>query len=102
MAESLVETGLTFVTANGNRWMRHSVGLDIDYVRGHIDTPAATLFEALPLMQKLLVVRAVTELSVCRFRATRHDPDYQPTEYAAWTQVIYQLIGSEGLERLGV
>lgn len=102
MAESTVETGLTFVTDNGGRWMKHSVGLDIDYVRSHLEGKAVERFDLLPLMQKLLLVRAVTELSVCRFRQTRHDPDYSPNEYEAWVAVIHSLIGDKGLEMLGV
>lgn len=102
MADSLVETGMTFVTANGSRWMKHTVGLDIDYVVAHIEEPALDRFEDLTLMNKLLVTRAVTELSVCRFRQTRDDPDYEPNEYGAWIKVIVTLIGDEGLERLGV
>ncbi len=102
MSDSMVETGLTFVTANGQRWMKHSVGLDIDYVVGHLDGEAEDQFGKLTLLQKLLVVRAVTELSVCRFRQTRHDPDYHPNEYEAWVAVIHTLIGDEGLERLGL
>ena len=99
---TVVETGLSFAVAGGNRWMKHSVGLDTDYVAGHLDEPALTEFEELTLMNKLLVVRAVTELSVCRFRQTRKDPDYHPNEYGAWVAVIEKLIGSEGLDRLGV
>lgn len=102
IAEGMVETGLSFATNNGNRWMKHSVGLDVDYVRGHISEEAGERFDSLPLMQKLLVVRAVTELSVCRFRQTRHDPDYTPNEYEAWVKVINELIGYEGLDRLGI
>lgn len=102
MADSLIETGLTFVTSNGQRWMKHTVGLDIDNVVGHLDAPAIDRFEELPLLQKVLVVRAVTELSVCRFRQTRHDPDYTPNEYDAWVAVIDQLIGLDGTGRLGL
>ncbi len=101
-ARSLVETGMTFVTANGQRWMKHSVGLDIDYVASHLEGPAAEEFEELTLMNKLLAVRAVTELSVCKFRATRHDPDYSPNEYGSWVLVLKTLLGDEGLERLGL
>jgi hypothetical protein len=93
---------MTFVTANGQRWMKHTVGLDIDYVAAHLEEPALENFEELELMNKLLVVRAVTELSVCRFRQTRHDPDYEPNEYGAWSVVIQKLIGDKGLERLGI
>lgn len=97
-----IETGLSFTSASGSRWMKHSVGLDSDFVSGHLDDPAAAKYEELSLMNKLLVVRAVTELSVCRFRQTSKDPDYTPQTYLAWISVIHQLIGDEGLERLGV
>jgi hypothetical protein len=101
VADSIIETGISFVATN-DRWMKHTVGLDIDYVRGHLGDPAGERFDELPLLQKVLVVRAVTELSVCRFRQTRKDPDYTPQDYAAWVKVIEHLIGLEGSERLGL
>lgn len=100
-AEAMVETGISFV-ATSDRWMKHAVGLDIDYVRGHLDTPAVERFDELPLLSKILMVRAVTELSVCRFRQTRKDPDYTPQEYDAWVQVISTLVGLDGTDRLGL
>jgi hypothetical protein len=78
------------------------VGLDIDYIEAHIDGEARERFDALPLLKKILMVRAVTELSICLFRHTRHDPDYHPNEYESWVLVIKNLIGTEGIERLGV
>lgn len=102
MSKALIETGMTFVTTNGQRWMKHTVGLDADYVAAHLDDEALERFDGLTLSNKLLVVRAVTELSVCRFRQTRKDPDYTPNEYGAWVLVIHNLIGEEGTERLGL
>ncbi len=102
MSNSLVESGHSFATANSNRWVKHTVGLDIDYVEAHLDDEALERFNRLGLLQKVLVVRAVTELSVCRFRQTRKDPDYDINEYEAWAQVIHTLIGVVGTERLGM
>lgn len=102
MNQAIVETGLSFATTNGDRWMKHMVGLDVDYVHSHMDDEAAQRFEELDLMKKLLVVRAVTELSVCRFRQTRHDPDYSPNEYTQWVKVIHNLVGENGIGRLGI
>lgn len=102
MADAIIETGVTFTTANGQRWMKHVVGLDIDYVESHMEGAASEAFRGLTLMNKLLCVRAVTELSVCRFRETRSDPEYSPNEPLAWVQVIENLVGTEGLEKLGL
>ena len=99
---AMVETGMTFVTLNGNRWMKHTSAVDSDFVVAHIEGKALVMFQALTAMEKLLVIRAVTELSMCKFRQTRKDPDYDLSEYEAWIRVIVTLIGSEGIERLGV
>ncbi len=96
-----VETGVSFATPEGNRWLTHKVAIDADYVSAHLDTPALDNFDELTLSDKLLVVRAVTELSVARFRGTRHDPDYDDAEYSIWVQVITAKVGTEGTERLG-
>lgn len=99
---AMVETGMTFVTTNGNRWMKHTSAVDSDFVVAHIDGSALGLFNALTAMEKLLVVRAVTELSMCKFRQTRKDPDYDPNEYVAWIKVIVHHLGDEGIEKLGL
>ncbi len=96
-----VETGVSFATSGGNRWLTHKVSVDADFVSAHLDDPALSKFDGLTISDKLLVVRAVTELSVARFRHTRHDPDYHENEYPMWVTVIEKKIGSEGTERLG-
>ncbi len=96
----LVETGVSFATANGNRWLTHKVAIDADFVTAHLDGPALGRFASLSLPDKLLVVRAVTEMSVARFRRTRHDPDYNDAEYGIWGGVISKKLGSDGTERL--
>ncbi len=97
----LVETGVSFATANGQRWLTHKVAIDADFLTAHLDSPALDNFDALSLPDKLLVVRAVTEMSVARFRKTRHDPDYAEAEYGIWASIITKKIGTEGTERLG-
>ncbi len=96
-----VETGVSFATSSGNRWLTHKVSVDADFVLAHLDGRALEKFIELTVSDKLLVVRAVTELSVARFRHTRHDPDYDPNEYPMWITVIEKKLGSEGTERLG-
>ncbi len=98
----IVETGITFVTANGGKWMKHTVGLDFDYVEAHLDGEALERYGNLDLMEKILAVRAVTELSVSRYRETQGDPDWSPNQYGAWLKVLKQLLGDKGIGRLGV
>ena len=98
----MVESGMTFVTLNGNRWMKHTSAVDSDFVVAHIEAEALVMYRALTAMEKLLVVRAITELSMCKFRHTRKDPDYDLSEYEAWIRVVVTLIGSEGIEKLGL
>lgn len=99
---NMVETGITFVTANGGKWMKHTVGLDIDYVVSHLEGPALERFDDLTLINKVMVVRAVTELSVLRYRETSGDVDWNPNMDGAWLHVLKALIGSDGIDRLGV
>ncbi len=99
---AMVETGMTFVTLNGNRWMKHTSAVDSDFVVAHIEGEALELYEALTAMSKMLVVRAITELSMCKFRQTRKDPDYDLSEYEAWIRVVVHHLGSEGIEKLGL
>ncbi len=60
----MIQTGLTFVTAQGGHWRKHVVALDIDYVRAHLDEERVKVFDDLDLMEKILVVRAVTEMAL--------------------------------------
>lgn len=97
----LVETGVSF-TPNATRWLSHKVAVDADFVRAHLDEPAINRFDALTAQNKIMVVRAVTEVSVARYRETRKDPDFTPGERETWLLVLEKLIGSEGWSRLGV
>lgn len=101
MSELLIETGVSFASTS-ERWMAHKVALDADYVVAHLEEPALSRFDKLSLMQKTLVVRAITEMSVAKFRSSRKDPDYNGIDYELFQNVIHKLIGDEGLERLGL
>jgi len=98
----MIETGLTFVSANGGVWRKHVVGLDIDTVRAHLDDERQTVFDELDLLEKILVVRAVTELALLKWRETNDDPAFDPNAYPAWKLVIEAKLGSLGWEMLGV
>lgn len=100
--ELMIETGTSFAVGDGSRWMNHKVAMDHDFLLAHIDSPALEKWETLRLSQKMLLVRAVTELSVAKFRKTRKDPAYEPSETEVWKQLITRLLGDEGLERLGL
>ncbi len=102
MTDSMIETGLTFVSANGGNWRKHVVALDVDYVRAHLDEERQVTFDALDLMEKILVVRAVTELALLKWRETNDDPAYDPNQYPAWRKVLEAKLGPIGWEMLGV
>lgn len=99
--ESMVETGVSF-TSRGGQWRKHSVALDLEIVGSRLEGEAVEKWEALPLSQQILVVRAIEEVLLCQFRKTRHDPDYTEGEEKAWVSVLDKLVGSEGRQRVGV
>lgn len=102
MSASLIETGISFTTASGNRWLKHAVALDLEVVESRLEEPALARWLGLPLSEQILVVRAIEELMLCVFRRTRHDPDFSEQEVLAWQKVISMKVGVEGLDRVGV
>lgn len=104
MAEAMVETGISFAARNsgGDRWLSHKIALDMDYLRQRLEGEARDRFDGLPLTKQILAVRVVTELMLCVFRRTRHDPDYDPAEVEVWRKTLINLLGEEGLENVGI
>lgn len=101
LSNSMIETGITFVDETG-RWLKHSVALDLELVGARLDEPALSRFEALPLTKQILMVRAIEELMLCVFRRTRRDPEYREGEHESWQKVVHELVGDDGLGRIGV
>lgn len=98
---SMVETGVSFANAEG-KWLKHSVALDLEIVEARLDEPALGKWQKLPLTKQILAIRAIEELMLCTFRRTRKDPDYREGEEDAWMAVLEKLIGTEGLDRVGL
>lgn len=101
LSSSMIETGITFVDEAG-RWLKHTVALDLELVGSRLEEPALSRFEALPLTKQILLLRAIEELMLCVFRRTRKDPEYREGEHESWLKVIHELVGEEGLGRIGV
>ena len=100
-SDPMIETGVSFAV-HDRRWASHKIGLSFDQVAGSLEAPALEKWLELSLIQRVFLVRAVAEIALCKFRETRKDPDYAPTEITAWRTVVHGLVGSEGLERLGL
>jgi hypothetical protein len=98
-AEPMVETGISFASTE-RRWHTHRIGLSFDQVRGCLAGPAQEAFDALSLVRRVFLVRAVEEVALCKFRETRDDPDYRPEEIMVWRGLVHTLLGDEGLEGL--
>lgn len=98
---SMIETGVSFTDPAG-RWVKHAIALDLEVVAARLDGEALERFETLPLAKQILCVRAIEELMLCVFRRTRKDPEYSPKEDESWKAVLEKLIGSEGLDRVGI
>jgi len=97
-----VETGVTFVTLDGGHWHKHSITMDSDAILARITDAAVERFEALTLMQETLLLRAVEEISLCRFRESNKDTTYTVAEYEAWKLVVTTLLGKVGIDGLGI
>lgn len=104
MAEVSVETGISFTAqgSGGERWHKHAVMIDLDYLRSRLEGPALERLSALPVTRQILAVRCVTEIMVCVFRETRRDPSFDPAEREKWRQAFVQLVGEEGSGGIGV